>query len=84
LFANDLIRRQSNAFTDFSLAIRQHERILRSLQTGDPSLVSKVVRRLMVRFMRQDMADLRRMQESVEESGTPGEAASLSTALPFV
>jgi DNA-binding GntR family transcriptional regulator len=42
LFANDLIRRHStNAFTDFSLALRQHERIVRAFETADAELVSK-------------------------------------------
>ncbi|MEW5978424.1 MAG: GntR family transcriptional regulator [Acidobacteriota bacterium] len=84
LFANDLIRRHSNAFTDFSLAIRQHERILRSLQTGDSHLVSKVVRRLMVRFLRQDLSDLRRTREMAETSRDLDESVSLPTAVPFV
>ncbi len=58
LFAHELLRRYSRASTSFDLALKQHERIIRALQTRNPELVSKVIRRMIDRFLRQDQAEL--------------------------
>ncbi len=75
LFAGDLVRRCSNAYINFNRAIKQHQLILDALRTGDSALVTKIVRRLMERFLKADLADyaqLRRVSElenaSSEES----------------
>lgn len=83
LFANDLIRRQSDSYTDFGVTLRQHERILKTLQTGDSALVSNVVRRQIDRFLRQDLNDLQRPRLRSDESGHQP-AADWPTSLPFV
>lgn len=57
LFAHDLVYRYSHTSSGLDRALRQHERLLAVLQVGDPALVLRVVRRMMHRFLRQDLTE---------------------------
>ncbi len=57
LFAYDLIRRYATRYRNFPRAIRQHQMLLTALQTGDSALVSRVTRRLVDRWFKEDLAD---------------------------
>ncbi len=57
LFAGDLVRRYPTAHLNFDRAVKQHELIVKVLRTGDGALVTKVMRRLMERFLKVDLAD---------------------------
>ncbi len=71
LFAHELVQRHSNQELDFRRAIRKHEFVLSALATGDPATVAKMVRRVMDRFLRQDLVDYARLRE------TPAEVVAL-------
>lgn len=68
LFAHDLVHLYSNSSSSLDRALRQHERLLAVLQMGDPSLVLRVARRMMRRFLGQDLTDFGPHQS---ESQTP-------------
>jgi DNA-binding GntR family transcriptional regulator len=58
LFAHELLRRFSSGPSRFDMAFKQHERIIKALETRDPVLVSKVIRRIIERFLRHDLSEL--------------------------
>lgn len=70
LFANDLVRRNPTAYLNYERSTRQHTLILRALGARDPSLAQKLVRRLIRRFLRQDLIDFSHLQG---DSADPGE-----------
>ncbi len=78
LFAYDLVRRYASMPLNFDLAIGHHRRVLKALQTRDASLVSKVVRRMVERFFREDLAEFQRLQEMYEEVVVSSEDPFLS------
>jgi DNA-binding GntR family transcriptional regulator len=63
-FAYDLVERAPNAFLDFERSLRQHRTIITALRTRDGERAEKVVRRLIERFHRQDIADFRALERS--------------------
>ena len=69
LFANDLIRRYPSAYLNFERSARQHTLILSALRTRDAAFVQKLMRRLIRRFLRQDLADFSHLQEVPEDHG---------------
>jgi DNA-binding GntR family transcriptional regulator len=58
LFAHELVHLYSSTNLGLNRAVRQHERLLAILHVGDPSLVLKVVRRMMRKFLRQDLTSV--------------------------
>ena len=64
LFAYERLREHHSLESDFRRAIRRHEFILSALATGDPVAAFKMVRRLMDRFLRQDIVDYARLPKT--------------------
>ena len=60
LFAYDLIRHYDTRTRDFSRSIRQHGLILNAVQTGDPALATRVARRMIDRWYRENLSDFSR------------------------
>ena len=57
LFAYDRIRRYSARYENFPRAIRQHQLILDTILMGDAAKVARIVRRLVDRWFRENLAD---------------------------
>jgi len=71
LFAFDLIRRHSSPHIDFTRTIRQHQLIMNALRARNPELVSRMTLRMVDRWLRQDLADYERLQETETTAGDP-------------
>lgn len=71
LFAHDLVRRYSTAYLEYGRALKHHQVILDALKTRDPELVSRLMRRMVTRFLREDLGEYRRVQEMYEGTHTP-------------
>ena len=74
LFAYELVQRHANPELDFRRALRKHEIILSVLATGDSSTVAEMVRRVMDRFLRQDLVDYTRPRETTAAAVALGKA----------
>ena len=72
LFAHELVHLYSSTNLGLDRAVRQHERLLAILQLGDPCLVSKVVRRMMRKFLRQDLMGVATEHLNAEEANSFG------------
>jgi DNA-binding GntR family transcriptional regulator len=57
LFAYELVREHANLELDLGRSTRRHECILSAFATGDPVAVKTMIRRLMDRFLRQDLVE---------------------------
>ena len=69
LFAFDLVERASTAYMDFDRSLRQHRLIVDVLRLRDGDRAERVIRRLMVRFHRQDIADFRNLADESRQRG---------------
>ena len=79
LFAFDLIRRHASPQLDFSRAIRQHQLLLNALRLRDAALVDRIMRRMVDRWLRQDLADYGFLQD-----GAPPSVGASGPALPLL
>ena len=69
LFAYDLIRRYSTRYQNFPRAIRQHQWILDAILTGDAVEVTRLTRRLVDRWFKENLADYSQPdQKPIQES----------------
>lgn len=71
LFAYDLVKRTELASVDFERSLRQHRLLIQLLRSRDGDRTERVVRRLILRFHRQDIVDFRRIEA---QRRLPGEA----------
>ncbi len=68
LFAFELIERAEAAYLDFNRTIQQHRFILTLLRSRDGDRVERLIRRLIDRFHRLDLADYRRFRSGLSVS----------------
>lgn len=69
LFAFDLIRRHGHPHGGLAHTIRQHQLVVRALRSRDPALVTRLMRRMVERWLRQDIADYDSLQEAAPPRG---------------
>lgn len=67
LFAYDQIARSATAAIDYARVTRQHEMVLIALQTGDSALASRLMHRLMPRWLRIHLTDFQRIRQHTAE-----------------
>lgn len=78
LFAYDLVLRYSNPHVDFDRVIKQHELLLAALRTREPERVDRLMRRLVDRWTRQDLADFDQIpQNGQSDNGAQGDALAM-------
>jgi DNA-binding GntR family transcriptional regulator len=69
LFAYDLVERSEITCMDFGRSLRRHRMIVDVLRSRDGDRAERVVRRLIRRFHRQDLADIERIHQ--QTAGVP-------------
>jgi DNA-binding GntR family transcriptional regulator len=84
IFAHDLVHHCSYSGSGLGRALRQHERLLAVLQMGDPSLVLNVVRRMMRKFLRQDLTELgiQQSESTAADDGAAEKSPLVKHSLP--
>lgn len=82
LFAHDLVHHCAYTSPGLDRALRQHERLLAVLQMGDPSLVLNVVRRMMRKFLRQDLTGVGVHQWDSKKANQSGEEEPFTCQMP--
>ena len=78
LFAFDLIRRHAAPHVDFAHTIRQHQLIVNALRSRDADLAARVTRRMVERWLRQDLADYEYLQTAEGASPPASDKPSLA------
>lgn len=72
LFAFELVQRSEFGYLNFERTIRQHRFILSLLQSRDENRVERLVRRLIDRFHRLDLADYRAFRKRASNVSSSG------------
>ncbi|MEW5979494.1 MAG: GntR family transcriptional regulator [Acidobacteriota bacterium] len=72
LFAYELVWRGGAGVLDFASNLRQTGRILMALRTRDGERAERLVRRILERFQRSDLADYHRLKWGNDSVGTQG------------
>jgi DNA-binding GntR family transcriptional regulator len=78
LFAYDLVRRYTSDYTNFERSARQHQLVLRALATGDGELAATIMRRMIRRWLREDVRDYAQLRQP------PGTSLPIPEPLAFL
>ncbi|MBV9850434.1 MAG: GntR family transcriptional regulator [Armatimonadetes bacterium] len=83
LFAFDLIRRHATPHVDFAHTVRQHQLIVNTVRLRDPERAARLMRRMVGRWLRQDMADYAFLQENEASAPLPDKPSLAFLRRPF-